>query len=113
MKKQIAFGLICATLLFNNGANANVDSKSPQIDQNTLENQFNDDSIGQLIIRDSSGMVIVHDDPTNDEILINELVEKTHEMMFENDSHKLTRTIISILFLTFVLISVTKRKKNK
>lgn len=113
MKKQIAFGLICAMITFNVGANTNVDSKSPEIDPNTLENAFNDDSIGQLIIRDSSGMVIVHDDPTNDEILIETLIKKTDEMMFENDSQKLTRTIISILFFTFVLMSIRNRKKNK
>lgn len=113
MKKQIAFGLICATLMFNNGAMANVDSKSPQIDQNTLENAFNDDTIGQLIIRDSSGMVIVHDEQTDDDIPIEELIKRTNEIILENDGHKLTQTIISILFITFVLMSITKRKKDK
>ena len=119
MKTKIAFGLFCAMITFNVGANTNVDVKPPQIDPQTLENAFNDDTIGINYI-DESGMVIIHDETPHDDsiekIVIDELIKKSEqidEIIAEKDSEKLTRTIISIIILLFVMMSIRNRKKSK
>jgi hypothetical protein len=112
--KNFSIVLICAFILITNNGFTIDDPKHHQIDQNTLENAFLDDTIGQIVVRDSSGMVIMHDDEMENREFVKILMKKTNEMMLENDTQKLTKQILAIMILCFVFLSCRKRKiKNK